>query len=572
MAERTLTAPAPSRIRPLTARAWVWTMELRPLSVLGLLAVVQWLALLALIVSIHHNGWLFYQGGDETFYYTTGWGIAGGHLPPTSIGYGWSLLLAPIALFAGPSYLAALPGIVLLQVLVLLPLGLWFAYGLGERLAGRWLGYTVAVGWVVAPYLVIPGFVQRFHAQWVEQFLPQALGLTGLADFVSMVVVTGAVWLFLRALDSRAPGDALLAGLITGLAIGIKPANVLFVAGPGLALLATRRWRTGLLYGVAIAPAALTLAVWKERGLGHLPLLAVTVVHVAGAATAAPLVATGAAGLHAHWTQLGNNLAQLREFFWSMRLIEWLPFAGFVALARVSWPKALVVGGWLAAFILVKGTSSGANVQDATFFRLLMPAWPAYLVLVASLPLLVPDVARAVRGRVLPAIRPIATRGIPLVAAAALLGFVPLVAVAALPTLQNRSIVSEFTNNVVVPAGVDFHLRARATPKGVELTWRRPAGARGAVFYRLYSEQARYIWDRTLTPVEHGIACLKNVGGARRCRVLMNVLGTTEGTTYLDRGRSRVFDYRVGLAANWLKDPSRGDVLMLSRQANPSLP
>ena len=183
MAERTFPAAAPSRLWTLALRTWGWAIGLRPLYVLGLLAVVQWLALIGLVASIHHNGWLFYQGGDETFYYTAGWGMSGGHLPPTSIGYGWSLLLSPIALFAGPSFLAALPAIVLLQVLVLLPLGLWFAYGLGERIAGRWLGYTVAVGWVVAPYLVIPGFADRFHARWVEQFLPQALGLTGLADF-----------------------------------------------------------------------------------------------------------------------------------------------------------------------------------------------------------------------------------------------------------------------------------------------------------------------------------------------------------------------------------------------------
>src|SRR6266516_6431194 len=128
-------------------------MSIRPVYVLAVLVLVQWLALAALVASIRHNGWLFYQGGDETFYYTAGWGIAGGHLPQTSIGYGWTLLLAPIALLAGPSYLAALPAVVLLQVLVLLPLGLVFAYGIGERVAGRWFGSTVAVGWIVEYYL-----------------------------------------------------------------------------------------------------------------------------------------------------------------------------------------------------------------------------------------------------------------------------------------------------------------------------------------------------------------------------------------------------------------------------------
>src|SRR5581483_5623384 len=147
MASRALPArpAAPARAWAATRRAYAWVLSLPPLLVLSMLAVVQWLALVGLVLSIRHNGWLFYQGGDETFYYSGAWGIAGGHLPPGSVGYGWTLLLAPIALFAGASYLAALPALVLLQVVVLLPLGLFFMYGIGERIAGRWLGYVTAV-------------------------------------------------------------------------------------------------------------------------------------------------------------------------------------------------------------------------------------------------------------------------------------------------------------------------------------------------------------------------------------------------------------------------------------------
>ena len=40
----------------------------------------------------------------------------------------------------------------------------------------------------IAPFVAIPLFVERYHAQYVDQFLPQPLGLTAMADFPSMVL------------------------------------------------------------------------------------------------------------------------------------------------------------------------------------------------------------------------------------------------------------------------------------------------------------------------------------------------------------------------------------------------
>src|SRR4051794_30826488 len=87
----------------------------RPAHVVGALVVVQWAALAAFVLVVRHNHWLFYQGGDQTFYYSTSWAFTQWHLPATSIGYGWSYLMAPIALGAGQNVLAALPAIVLVQ-------------------------------------------------------------------------------------------------------------------------------------------------------------------------------------------------------------------------------------------------------------------------------------------------------------------------------------------------------------------------------------------------------------------------------------------------------------------------
>ncbi len=48
-------------------------------------------------LSVGHNGWIFYQGGDQLWLYTTGWLLAHGHLAQPLVGYGLPTVLAPIA-------------------------------------------------------------------------------------------------------------------------------------------------------------------------------------------------------------------------------------------------------------------------------------------------------------------------------------------------------------------------------------------------------------------------------------------------------------------------------------------
>src|SRR5581483_1455132 len=48
----------PPRLGPLAREPW---------AVLAPLLLLQWAALLAFALTVRHNGWLYYQGGDETF-------------------------------------------------------------------------------------------------------------------------------------------------------------------------------------------------------------------------------------------------------------------------------------------------------------------------------------------------------------------------------------------------------------------------------------------------------------------------------------------------------------------------
>ena len=70
---------------------------------LGTLVLVQWLAILAFALTVRHNGWLYYQGGDQLWSYTTAWLLGDGRIPFTAVGFGWPFVLLPVAAVAGPS-------------------------------------------------------------------------------------------------------------------------------------------------------------------------------------------------------------------------------------------------------------------------------------------------------------------------------------------------------------------------------------------------------------------------------------------------------------------------------------
>ena len=245
----------------------------RPRAVVGTLIGLQIAATIVLALSVTHNGWVYFQGGDQIVNTTTGWLAGQLQLPPTEVGYIWPLVQAPITWLTGPTYVQALPAIVVLNVLVLGPIAVLCVYGIASHIGGRLLGYWSAALWVIAPFAAIPLFVDRYHEKWVDQFVPQALGLTAMPDYPSMVIVLAAAFVVVRSLPTGGVESAVLAGLLAGAAGGLKPANYLFAVGAVLAYPVARRWREALVFAIALVPSLLVLAFWKERGLGYLPAL-----------------------------------------------------------------------------------------------------------------------------------------------------------------------------------------------------------------------------------------------------------------------------------------------------------
>ena len=536
----------------------------RPRAVIATLVGTQIAATILLALRIDHNGWVYYQGGDQIWFTSTGWLLGRLELAPTDSSYLWPFVQAPITWLTGPTFVQVLPVLVLLNILVLGPIGLLCVYGIAARIGGRLLGYWATFLWVIAPYAAIPLFVERYREKWTEQFLPQATGLTAMSDYPSMVVVVASAFFVTRSLSPGGSGiaDAALAGLLLGAAGGLKPPNLLLGCGVVLAYPLARRWREAVAFGVAVLPTLLVLALWKDRTLGELPVLALQ--HTQLVASATPLVVDLNFEKYIdldldHWR---TQMDHLREFFWSPRLAQWAPFAGLIAVLRVGrYPIAALLGGWLAAFLVIKGFSPRGTIESGSFWRLLMPAWPAYLLLLASIPLLVPTLARRLGPRLdPPAGRSVRARWL----VVALVGTVLLPAAATAASTQvdppTPAIIPYVpSGEILTPVDESIALTGERAGNELRLSW-TDGPWRADVFYRVYRG----------TRPEGGdggdLLCSTTNEYAWVCYFFGEPLGTTRERSFVVAGPQPGETYRIGVGTNWANDPELGDIFVFSPQ------
>jgi hypothetical protein len=529
-------------------------LAVRPLYVLSALVALQWVLVAALAVTVRHNGWIYYMGGDQLWHYTGAYLIAHGQLAPTYVGVGWSTLLAPLTWIVGPNLVSALPVIVLFNTLVLLPIGLVCMYGIGERIAGRLFGYWVAVLWVVIPFIGIPYSLHGYHQKWTEITMPQLLGLGAMSDFPSMIALVAGAYLCLRALDEHHWIFAAGAGFAVGYALAVKPSNSVFLVAPALLFLIWR-WPSVVPFALGLAPCLAALTFWKVTGQGNLPWRTTGPEHG---------LAIGTGFTHRYlrdntWTQLHNNLLQLREFMWSDRLLEFLPIAGIAALLIRNRRAGVFVGSWFGVFLVLKGTYINSRVEDATFWRLMMPAFPAFVVLAASVPLLIPRV------RARPAVpKPwsLPKRGVIAISAAliAVLSLSPIALVAATTPIRGSNANAFVLGNTLVPTSSAFHPRVDAANGTVRLRWQPVRSRAGATTYTIYRR-----------PGSADVLCGPARNAPDLCTLAAAPVGTSRTTTFTDRPGKGVWTYRIGETANWLDDPNAGDVYVFSPRVTVSV-
>jgi hypothetical protein len=535
----------------LTMAARDRLLAVRPLYVLSALVAIQWLAVLGLALTVRHNGWVYYMGGDQLWHYSGAYLIVHGKLAPTYVGVGWSTLLAPLALIVGPNLVSGLPAIIVFNALVLLPLGVVCMYGIGERIAGRLFGYWTAVLWILIPFIGIRYALHGYHEKWTEITLPQLLGLGAMSDYPSMIALVAGAYLCLRALDERHWIWAAGAGFAVGYSIAVKPSNLIFLLAPAL-LFVLFRMRAIIPFTLGLVPCLAALLFWKVSGEGNLPWRRTAPGHA---------LALGPGNLtHRYlrdntWTQLHNNLLQLREQLWSDRVLEFLVIAGLVALVVRSRRAAIFVGVWFTVFFLLKGTYANARVEDGSFWRFAMPAFPAFVVLVAAVPLLVPGL----RARIAP---PKAWR-VPrrlvvavFVSLVALLSVFPIALVAATKPIRAPRPSAFEVNSILVPESSAIRLHPQASRGVVRLDWTAARPSTSSVFYSIY---------RTKSSVD--VFCGPVHNAPDFCQLYSVKIGTTRATHFTDRPGPGTWTYRIGMSANWLNDTTLGDVYVVGPSA-----
>lgn len=529
----------------------------QPRYVLSAFIAGEWLVTLAVALTVRHNGWVYYQGGDQLWHYTTAWVMGQGRLSHTSIGFGWSMVLLPFAIIGGPNLVSPLPFIVLFDVLVLMPIALLATYGIGRRMGGRLFGYWAALLWIVVPLLGIKYTLTGYHQRYTELLLPQALGLSVMSDFPSLVVSVVAAYFTVRAVQENTSWDGLFAGLFAGIAIGIKPSNAPLIIGIGLALLWARRGRSLAYFVAGLSPCVLALAVWKGVGEGQLPIFR----SGAPGAHAAPVLAISLnihRYIHPSWSFFSTQLHDLGQYFWSVRLLEWLAIGGTVGLLRYSRPIGLLFGGWFFSTIFVKWTSPAhGTVATSDLLRQSIAMIPAALMILAGVVLLVPGVAKRLRAA--PQTASWGTHRVRVGLAAGLVtlfGAVPIALAASLPVLKQTDTISYYyqPGSLSPPFGVDKGWRPTFTRHGgtIDLRWpaQRPLG--GTMDYVVFR-----------APAKDPIYCDVTGGGAQ-CRFIGEEVVATRKTSFVDHVSVGAWDYRVAAVASWINDPTAGDIYVVA--------
>jgi hypothetical protein len=251
--------------------------------------------------------------------------------------------------------------LVLANVFLAAPLALVAAYVLAVRLGGiPFAAWTLAV-WLAAPWLLVGLALRNYDDTAQDVMLPLLVGLSDTPEFAAgTAVLAGAALLTFPRLEA-----AVAAGASFGVAALIVPATLAFPFAALLATLVEWRPRRAAALAAAVAPFAVTAAV---RG--------------------------GFEAEERSYDALVAALDGFREYFWSKRFLEWLPFAGAFGLARLSLTSALTLGVGFVGFALVQASRADAGFEDARVFVLLLPGLPAYAFLAAALPLLVPTLSR----------------------------------------------------------------------------------------------------------------------------------------------------------------------------------
>ena len=161
---------------------------------------------------------------------------------------------------------------------------------------------------------------------------------------------------------------------------------------------------------------------------------------------------------------------------------------------------------------------------------------------------------------------------------AALFVLFPFVLVAAATPIHMDKLSGLELNATLVPVSSSLATSATAEPNGVLLQWRATKPRPGRIFYRVYRTppSAGLTCDPAgaCAPAPTDVWCRQLTSAPDKCTYSPGAqqLGTTRQGAWLDRPPPGTWIYRIGLAANWVNDPTQGDVYVLGPPAQITVP
>jgi len=277
-------------------------------------------------------------------------------------------LLAAAALGHGQGWHRTTGSEVLSAVLLALQVVLVYAVMLlaTGRLGALLAGLFLVLGPVVLAerYFVSGGGIPpiQYRTVYRHDVLPTTFGLTARSGLVAACLLLAAALLVLARTRLPEWSTAALGGCAAAAAALVEPRVWLALAAPVAATLVARRLPALAATGATCGAGLLALALFR---------------HV-------PHVAFG-------WHQMGQSLDSVREFSWSRRLLEYLPLAGVVGLARRSPPAAAFFAVVLVALVILP---LSRPLGLTGYLLAIVPGTSTYWLLTASIPFLVPRPAR----------------------------------------------------------------------------------------------------------------------------------------------------------------------------------
>jgi hypothetical protein len=273
-------------------------------------------------------------------------------------------LLAARALGRGQGWSASTVDKVLAAVLLAAQVALVYAVVLlvAGRVAALFAGLVLVAGPVVLAkrYFISGGGTPPIDYRTVyrHDVLPTAFGLTARSGLIAACLLLASAWLVLARTRLPVWATAALGGAAASTAALVYPRAWLALAAPVAATLVARRATATAAALVTVAAGLVALAVFRD----------------------VPHVAFG-------WHQMGQSLDSVREFSWSRRLLEYLPLAGVVGLARRSSPAAAFFAVLLVAVVILP---LSRPLGLTGYLIAIVPGVPVYWLLTACIPFLVP--------------------------------------------------------------------------------------------------------------------------------------------------------------------------------------